>query len=59
MRHLRLAGGANVVGSPVHRGESSDICLIDYAHCPHGDTCWIVDFSSGCESSDSCFIDTT
>ncbi len=59
MKALRLMNGSARV-TPVQRKDTreSEICLIDYAHCPSHDICWLVDIGSGCDSQDSCFIDT-
>ena len=56
MKHLRVANGS-ALAVPVARRSVSDICLVDYSHCPVGDTCWLMDFDTGCDTSDSCIID--
>jgi hypothetical protein len=56
LRHLRVANGP-AGGVPVARRAVSDVCLVDYSHCPVGDTCWLMDFDNGCDSSDTCIID--
>ncbi len=57
MRHLRVANGA-VRSVPVAKREASEICLVDYAHCPNADLCWLFDLDDGCVTADSCIIDT-
>ena len=57
MRHLRVANGS-VRSVPTARRESSEICLVDYSHCPNADVCWLLDFNGGCDTSDNCIIDT-
>lgn len=58
MKHLRIAN--TPVGSvPTARREASEICFVDYSHCPNADLCWLADFDSGCVTADSCIVDTT
>lgn len=56
VKHLRAANGS-ALAVPVVGKAVSDVCLVDYSHCPVGDTCWLIDFDTGCDSSDSCIID--
>jgi len=62
VKELKTVRMINGVGRlvPVARKDTqeSEICLIDYAHCPQHDLCWIADFGSGCDSKDNCFVDT-
>ncbi len=57
MKHLKVANGFGR-SVPGARREASDICLVDYSHCPNADVCWIFDFDNGCTTVDSCIIDT-
>ena len=57
MKHLKVANGCGR-SVPTASREASDICMIDYSQCPNADVCWILDFSGGCATSDSCVIDT-
>jgi hypothetical protein len=57
MRHLKVANGIRP-GVPAAEREASEICLVDYAHCPNADLCWIADLDGGCVTADSCIIDT-
>ena len=57
MKHLKVANGFGR-SVPGARREASDICLVDYSHCPNADVCWIFDFDNGCTTADSCIIDT-
>ncbi len=56
MKHLKVANGFGR-SVPGARREASDICLVDYSHCPNADVCWIFDFNGGCPTADSCVID--
>lgn len=59
VKAMRLVNGAP--GFVPFEGKDttdSEICLIDYAHCPTRDLCWIIDFGSGCDTQDNCIIDT-
>ena len=57
MRHLKVANGTGLV-VPAAAREASEICLVDYSHCPNADVCWVLDFNGNCDTSDSCIIDT-
>jgi hypothetical protein len=57
MRHLRAANGVHQP-VPAAEREASEICLVDYSHCPNADLCWIADFDNGCVTADSCIVDT-
>jgi hypothetical protein len=57
MKHLKVAGCARLV-VPAAEREASDLCLVDYSHCPNADLCWIADFDGGCNSVDNCIFDT-
>ena len=54
---MKVAGGL-ARSVPVARREASDICLVDYSHCPNADLCWLLDFDNGCVTADSCIVDT-
>jgi hypothetical protein len=56
MKHLRLVNTARVV-LPVAGKEASDICLVDYSHCPVRDLCWVIDAEGGCVTADGCIFD--
>lgn len=56
MKHLKAANGRPAAG-PVARREASDICLVDYSHCPNADVCWLFDLDNGCDTADNCIID--
>ena len=57
MKHLSAVNGSSVVVPASSRNES-EFCLIDYAHCPTRDTCWVLDLGSSCDPHDGCIIDT-
>jgi hypothetical protein len=56
MRHLRVVNGTTLT-VPLENKETSDICLVDYSHCPARDLCWVVDADNGCVTSDGCIFD--
>lgn len=56
MKHFRVANGFGPV-SPGSRREASEICLVDYSHCPNADLCWLFDLDNGCVTADSCIVD--
>jgi hypothetical protein len=56
VNHLRVVNGGSLV-VPSEGKEASDICLVDYSHCPTRDLCWVVDIDNGCVSADSCVVD--
>ncbi|MBN2565381.1 MAG: hypothetical protein JXB46_06690 [Candidatus Eisenbacteria bacterium] len=58
MKHLRVVNGTCLV-VPAQRKEASEMCLVDYSHCPVRDLCWIADFEGGCPSADSCVVDVS
>jgi hypothetical protein len=58
MRHLTLANRWQPIRRPAGKSPDSDMCLVDYAHCPTSDVCWLIDVGSGCDAHDGCIIDT-
>ena len=58
MKHLKVANGSLVVVGAGKESEVSETCLVDYAHCPESDVCWLIDAGSGCNKRDNCIIDT-
>lgn len=59
MKHLRLANGSATGLAGARRDSSvSEICLVDYSHCPQSDLCWLIDAGCGCQERDNCIVDT-
>lgn len=58
MRHVKLANGSAVGFPAAERQSDSEICFVDYSHCPESDLCWLMDLGAGCSSKDNCIIDT-
>jgi hypothetical protein len=58
LRHLKLASGMGLNLEAASASGTSEMCLLDYAHCSTSDTCWIMDLGSGCSNHDGCIIDT-
>jgi hypothetical protein len=52
-----VVNGSSVV-VPASSKKESEVCFIDYAQCPVRDICWVLDLGSGCNTQDSCIIDT-
>jgi hypothetical protein len=57
VKHLTAVNGTTLL-IPAARKESSEICFVDYSHCPEHDLCWLIDVNGSCTSTDNCIIDT-